>query len=118
MHMSHQNVLDNQKGQTLDEDSLTSYQVWAIQQRCVIICLALTIVKEKMSGFFGRNIVSWQFNMQVQQESSFSLSLELSWSGIAAFVQSRNLLYHKEKKITYIHSCRQIKMFLGHATVL
>ena len=39
MHMSYQHVLDNQEGQTLDEDSLTTYQVWAIQQHCAMIAL-------------------------------------------------------------------------------
>jgi hypothetical protein len=51
MHMSYQNVLENQQGQPLDEDSLTSYQVWAIQQCYAMIFLALRVGKEKMNGF-------------------------------------------------------------------
>jgi hypothetical protein len=71
MHMSHQNVLDNQKGQTLDEDSLTSYQVWATQQRCAIICLALTIVKEKMSSFLWEKC----FELAIQYASAARIKL-------------------------------------------
>jgi hypothetical protein len=70
-HMSYQNALDNQQGQTLDEDSLTSYQVWAIQQRCAMICLALTVAKEKMNGF------SWEkcCELAIQYASTAGIKL-------------------------------------------
>jgi hypothetical protein len=65
-----------------------------------MICLPLTVAKAKITVSSERNAVSWRFNMQVHQESSLPLGLEQSWSGVTAFVQSRNSKYHKEKKIT------------------
>jgi hypothetical protein len=49
-HMSYLDIVDVQQDGMLDEDSLTSYQVWALQQRCVVLCLALKRAKEKMNG--------------------------------------------------------------------
>jgi hypothetical protein len=45
--MSYLDILDVQQDETLDEDSLTSYQVWALQQCCIILCLALKIKRRK-----------------------------------------------------------------------
>jgi hypothetical protein len=53
-HMSYLDIIDVQQDEMLDEDSLTSYQVWALQQHCVVLCLALKIAKEKMNG------ITWQ----------------------------------------------------------
>ncbi len=71
MHMSYQHALDNQQGQPLDEDNLTSYQVWAIQQCCAMICLALTVAKEKMNGF------SWEkcCDLAIQYASTAGIKL-------------------------------------------
>ncbi len=40
-HMSYLVIIDVQQDKTLDEESLTSYQVWALQQCCIVLCLAL-----------------------------------------------------------------------------
>ena len=49
-HLSYLDIIDNPQQDTLDEDSLTTYQVWALQQRCLVLCLALKLAKEKMNG--------------------------------------------------------------------
>jgi hypothetical protein len=54
MHLSYLDVIDNPLQDILDEDSLTSYQVWALQQLCLVLCVALKIAKEKMNG------VTWE----------------------------------------------------------
>ena len=59
-HLSYLDIIDVPAGETLDEDSLTSYQVWAIQQHCIVLCLALKIAKEKMNGWHGRSVVRRQ----------------------------------------------------------
>jgi hypothetical protein len=55
-HMSYLDILDVQQDKILDEDSLSSYQVWALQQRCIILCLALKIAKEKMNGITSQQL--------------------------------------------------------------
>jgi hypothetical protein len=53
-HLSYLDLIDNPLQVILDEDSLTSYQVWVLQQRCLVLCVALKIAKEKTNG------VSWE----------------------------------------------------------
>jgi hypothetical protein len=53
-HMGYLDILDVQQDEMLDDDSLTSYQVWALQQHCIVLCMALRTAKEKMNG------VTWQ----------------------------------------------------------
>ncbi len=110
--MRYQNVLDNQQGQALDEDSLTSYQVWAIQQRCAMICLALTVVvKEKITG------ISWEkcCELVIQYASTAVIKLTsrprtvMEW--YHCFRSKQKFEIPQRKKITYLHSYRQIQMF-------
>ena len=54
MKLKYLDLIDNPLQDILDEDSQTSYQVWALQQRCLVLCVALKIAKEKMNG------VSWE----------------------------------------------------------
>jgi hypothetical protein len=49
-HLSYLDIIDNPQQDTFDEDSLTTNQVWALQQRCLVLCLALKLAKEKMNG--------------------------------------------------------------------
>jgi hypothetical protein len=52
--LSFLDLIDNPLQDILDEDSLTSYQVWTVQQQCLVLCVALKIAKEKKNG------VSWE----------------------------------------------------------
>jgi hypothetical protein len=49
-HLSYLDVIDNPLQDVLDEDSLTNYPVWSLQQKCLILCVALKIAKEKLNG--------------------------------------------------------------------
>ncbi len=54
VNLNNLDILDVQQDEMLDEDTQTSYQVWALQQHCIILCLTLKIAKEKM------NVITWQ----------------------------------------------------------
>ena len=71
-HLSYLDIIDVPAGETLDEDSLTSYQVWAIQQRCIVLCLALKIAKEKMNG------LTWQKCCEEAIDYGSALGLKLT----------------------------------------
>jgi hypothetical protein len=72
MHMSYLNVIDNPHDAALDEDSLSCYQVWAIQQRCAMLSLALKVAKEKMNGF------SWEKCCELAIETAQAAGIRLT----------------------------------------
>jgi hypothetical protein len=53
MKLKYLDLIDNPLQDILDEDSQTSYQVWALQQRCLVLCVALKIAKEKKEWELG-----------------------------------------------------------------
>jgi hypothetical protein len=48
MHLSWIDIIAANDDKLIEEDLLTSYQVWALRQRCSLLCLVLNIAKEKM----------------------------------------------------------------------
>jgi hypothetical protein len=44
---THFSIIDNPHQDTLDEDSHTTYQVWALQQRYLVLCLALNCQRKR-----------------------------------------------------------------------
>ena len=90
-HLSYLDLIDNPLQDILDEDSLTSYQVWALQQRYLVLCVALKIAKEKMNG------VSWEkrYAEAIDDASAMEMTLT-SWPQT---VMEWHRLFRRNRKI-------------------
>jgi hypothetical protein len=72
MHRSYHNIIDTLHDEALDEDSLSLYQVWVIQQRCTILSQALKVAKEKMNSF------SWEKCCELAIETAQAAGIRLT----------------------------------------
>jgi hypothetical protein len=107
--MSYLDTLDVQQDEMLDEDSLTFYQVWGLQQCCIILCLALKIAKEKMNG------ITWQQCCKEAIGRVFSSNGHVSYlkgmnndAMVSLFSFQTEIHKGPVKNATYLHSYSKI----------
>jgi hypothetical protein len=66
MYLSYLDIINVQQGKMLDEDTHTSYQMQALQQHYIVLCLALKTANKKMNGLAQQTHVRKKLIMRLR----------------------------------------------------